>query len=65
MLERQLEGVKAAKLAGKYSGRKPTARAQAGEVTALAAQGKTRQAIAEQLGIGVASVYRILKSPAG
>ena len=65
MLERQAEGVRAAKLAGKYTGRKPTARAKQSEVVALAAGGMTRQAIADQLGIGIASVYRQLKAAAG
>lgn len=60
--ERQLEGISKAKAEGKYKGRKPTARAKAGEIKALLDQGMTKQAIAEQLGIGVASVYRILKN---
>ena len=61
MLERQREGIAKAKNAGKYLGRKPTARAKAAEVMVLAAQGKTREAIAGKLGIGVASVYRVLR----
>jgi DNA invertase Pin-like site-specific DNA recombinase len=36
--------------------------AKTDEVLALNAQGLTRQKIADQLGIGVASVYRILKN---
>jgi DNA invertase Pin-like site-specific DNA recombinase len=60
MLERQREGIAKAKAEGKYKGRKPTARAQAEQVRALADEGMTRTAIAEQLGIGVASVYRVL-----
>jgi DNA invertase Pin-like site-specific DNA recombinase len=60
MLERQAEGVAKAKAAGKYKGRKATARAKANQVQELASQGLTRQKIADQLGIGVASVYRIL-----
>ena len=39
MLERQREGIAKAKAAGKYKGRKPTARAKADEVKALKAQG--------------------------
>ena len=39
MLERQREGIAAAKAAGKYKGRKPTARLQADEVKRLAAEG--------------------------
>lgn len=61
MLERQREGIAAAKRAGKYKGRKPTARAQASRIRELIAEGKTRQATADTLKIGVASVYRALK----
>lgn len=60
--ERQAVGIAKAKQAGRYKGRKPTAMAKADEVLALNAQGVTRQKIADQLGIGVASVYRILKN---
>ncbi len=60
MLERQREGIAKAKAAGAYKGRQPTARAKAGEVVRLAEAGTTRQDIAATLGIGVASVYRIL-----
>ena len=61
MLERQAEGISKAKARGAYKGRKPTAQAKAVDVHRLAAEGMKRQAIAEQLGIGIASVYRILK----
>ncbi|MDD2850442.1 MAG: recombinase family protein [Desulfuromonadaceae bacterium] len=61
MLERQKEGIRLAKEAGRYQGRKPTAKAQAVRVMELIAQGKTKQAIADEVGIGVASVYRIMK----
>jgi len=60
--ERQAMGIARAKQAGRYKGRKPTAMAKTDEVLALNAQGLTRQKIADQLGIGVASVYRILKN---
>lgn len=60
--ERQAMGIAKAKQEGRYKGRKPTARAKSAEVLALNAQGLTRQKIANQLGIGVASVYRILKN---
>jgi DNA invertase Pin-like site-specific DNA recombinase len=60
MLERQRDGIAKAKGAGKYKGRKPTAQAKANDVRRLAAAGKTREAIAAELSIGVASVYRIL-----
>ncbi|MCE6959121.1 recombinase family protein [Cereibacter sphaeroides] len=58
MLERQREGI--AKAEGKYKGRKPTARAQADQVQRLKAEGLGASEIAEKLGIGRASVYRIL-----
>ncbi len=60
MLERQREGIRKAKGEGKYKGRKPTARAKAADILRLAAEGEKREAIAAQLGIGVASVYRVL-----
>jgi DNA invertase Pin-like site-specific DNA recombinase len=60
MLERQREGVARAKAEGKYKGRKPTARARAAEVKALKAEGVRPVDIARRLGIGRASVYRVL-----
>jgi DNA invertase Pin-like site-specific DNA recombinase len=60
MLERPLEGISKAQREGKYEGRKPTAKAKADDVRRLAANGSKREDIAERLGIGVASVYRIL-----
>src|SRR6056297_2418196 len=60
MLERQREGIAKAKAAGKYKGRKPTARAKADEVLALKAEGVGPSEIARRIGIGRASVYRIL-----
>ena len=62
MLERQREGIARAKDAGKYKGRKPTAKARADEVLALRQEGLGATEISRQLGIGRASVYRILKS---
>lgn len=61
MLERQAEGIAKAKADGKYKGRQPTARAKAPQVLELAKQGLTKQKIADELNIGIASVYRILK----
>ena len=61
MLERQREGIAKAKGDGKYKGRAPTARAKSSDVMSLAAEGLTREAIAAKLGIGVASVYRVLR----
>lgn len=60
MLERQREGIAKAKAAGKYKGRKATARAKAGEVMKLHQEGVGGTEIAKRLGIGRASVYRIL-----
>ncbi len=64
MLERQREGVARAKAEGKYKGRKPTARAKAAEVMALKADGVRPVDIARRLGIGRASVYRVLGAEA-
>ncbi len=60
MLERQREGIAKAKAEGKYKGRQPTARAKADQIKALKAEGKGATVIAKELGIGRASVYRIL-----
>jgi DNA invertase Pin-like site-specific DNA recombinase len=60
MLERQREGIAAAKALGKYKGRKPTARAQADQIKALAAEGIGKAEIARRLGVGERSVYRIV-----
>lgn len=62
MLERQREGIAKAKAEGKYKGRKPTAMAKADEVRLLLKGGMGATAIAKQLGIGRASVYRILEA---
>lgn len=60
MLERQAEGIAKAKAEGKYKGRAPTAIAKTDQVILMNTQGFTKAHIAKQLGIGVASVYRIL-----
>lgn len=60
MLERQREGIAKAKEAGKYKGRKPTAREKGAEIRALRAQGMAAGQIAERLCVGRASVYRVL-----
>ena len=69
MLERQREGIAKAKAEGKYAGRAPTARRQSEQVLTLVRQGMRPVDVAECLGIGRASVYRIVSSarvqPAG
>jgi DNA invertase Pin-like site-specific DNA recombinase len=60
MLERQREGIAKAKAEGKYKGRKPTARAKEEDALRLKAEGVGATEIAKRLGIGRASVYRIL-----
>ena len=60
--ERQAEGIAKAKLNGVYKGRKPTAQEKSDEVLQLIGEGLKRQEVADQLGIGIASVYRILKN---
>jgi len=64
MLERQREGIAKAKAEGKYKGRAPTARAKTDEVRKLSNDGRSPTEIAKALGIGRASVYRILESEA-
>ncbi|MCK2056872.1 recombinase family protein [Methylobacterium sp. 37f] len=62
MLERQREGIARAKAEGAYKGRKPTARAKAAEIKALAAEGLSMASIAARLGIGKGSVHRALNT---
>jgi DNA invertase Pin-like site-specific DNA recombinase len=59
--ERQMEGIAKAKAKGVYKGRKPSIDRE--EVERLRASGMGASAIAKQLGIGRASVYRILRVP--
>jgi DNA invertase Pin-like site-specific DNA recombinase len=59
-LERQREGIAKAKAEGKYKGRKPSARGKTQEVLDMRSKGVKAAAIAKELGIGRASVYRIL-----
>jgi DNA invertase Pin-like site-specific DNA recombinase len=58
MLERQREGIAKAKAEKKYLGRKPLPADKAANVIKLDEAGIDRDSISEQLGIGVASVYR-------
>lgn len=56
--ERQMEGIAAAKVRGAYKGRPQTIEAE--EVAKLKAEGLGATEIARRLGIGRASVYRVL-----
>ena len=58
--ERQLEGIAKAKAEGVYKGRPPSI--EADQIAALKAQGLGASDIAKRLGIGRASVYRLLKA---
>jgi DNA invertase Pin-like site-specific DNA recombinase len=60
--ERQLEGIAAAKAKGVYKGRPATI--DTAKVAALKAQGKGATEIAKELGVGRASVYRVLAGAA-
>jgi DNA invertase Pin-like site-specific DNA recombinase len=59
--ERQMEGIAKAKAAGVYKGRPPTISPEA--VATLKRDGLGATAIAAKLGIGRASVYRLLTAP--
>jgi len=61
LAERRAYGIAKAKRDGKYKGRKPTARAKTTEVLKLKERGFKPDEIAKQLGIGRASVFRILR----
>ena len=65
MLERQREGIAKAKREGRYKGRVPTVRRQADEIIRLKSAGVRPSEIAIRLGIGRASVYRVLASEQG
>lgn len=62
MLERQREGIAKAKKEGKYKGRKPIPDEKRAAILRLADAGTTKVAIAKQLGVGQATVYRELAS---
>jgi len=65
MLERQREGIAKAQQQGKYKGRAPTARRRAVEIIRLHEAGVKPTEIAVRLGIGRASVYRVLGANGG
>lgn len=58
LLERQKVGIARAKEEGKYRGRADTARRKTSKIAELHAQGMKPNAIAKELGVSVASVYR-------
>jgi DNA invertase Pin-like site-specific DNA recombinase len=61
--ERQAEGISRAKANGVYKGRKRSIKAEA--ISELKAQGMGASAIAKSLGIGRASLYRVLGAAEG
>jgi DNA invertase Pin-like site-specific DNA recombinase len=62
MCERQREGIAKARAEGRYRGRQPTARKQAGQINTLRAEGVSASEIANRLGVSRASVYRVLNT---
>lgn len=64
MLARQREGIAKAKAEHKFKGRAPTARRKTSDVVSMHRAGKKATEIAEALGVGRSSVYRILSETA-
>ena len=61
ILERQAEGIAAAKAAGKHLGRKPALNAaQVAELRQRASGGASKAELAKEFGVGRATVYRLL-----
>lgn len=58
LLERQKIGIEKAKREGKFKGRVPTARRKSADIQRLVQVGLKPKQIADELGIGIASVYR-------
>jgi DNA invertase Pin-like site-specific DNA recombinase len=58
--ERQMEGINAAKARGVYKGRKPSIKSD--DIRRLRREGLGATAIAKKLGVGRASVYRVVKT---
>ena len=59
-----MAGIARAKAEGKFTGRKATARAKTDQIQELLSYGMKPQEVADQLGIGIASVYRYRKKGA-
>lgn len=64
MLERQREGILKAKAEGKYKGRKTIQSHIKQDVIKLVSSGESKVEVSRKLGIGEATVYRIMKSSA-
>lgn len=62
MLDRQKDGIAAAKEAGKFLGQKPTARMRAVEIAKLRSAGMSVDDISRELGLHRTSVYRVIRS---
>ena len=60
MRERQRAGIEAAKKAGKYKGRKATARAKLPEIKQLLSDGLKPTEVAKAVGVSRASIYRLM-----
>jgi DNA invertase Pin-like site-specific DNA recombinase len=60
MLERQREGIAKAKSEGKYKGRKSIPEAQQLEIVRMSNEGISKLVIARTVGVGEATVYRVL-----
>ena len=58
LLERQMVGIAKAKLEGKYKGRKPLSKVIREQIKSLKKKGIPAPEISQELGIGIASVYR-------
>ena len=60
MLERQRVGIEKAKAQGKYKGRKPISDKKKQQIVSLLMlDSMTKEAIAKEVGVGVATVYRV------